>query len=118
MTHKVLRFLWMFFIGWWASIIWFLTGYLLIALIVTRQPGFWIFQRMGVVFSLQEPLDREIIFHNKIVTYIWFYLFGWLLGPSAILIAFTISVLFFCIKGVFNITEKMAAGVYVVAIAD
>jgi len=39
MTHKVLRFLWMLFIGWWVSIIWFLIGYLLIALVVTRQAG-------------------------------------------------------------------------------
>ncbi|MCE7744676.1 MAG: hypothetical protein GPJ52_06025 [Candidatus Heimdallarchaeota archaeon] len=87
-------------------------GYLLVALIVTRQTGFWIFQRIGVVFSLQEPLDSEIIFHKKITTYIWFYLLGWLLGPAAILFAFLFSFI------VFNNSEKMAAGVYVVAIAD
>ena len=114
MPHKILRFLWMLFIGWWASIFWFLIGYLLIALVVTRPTGFWIFQRMGFVFSLQEPLEREIIFHKKIVTYIWFYLLGWFLGPAAILIAFAMS--FFLIT--FKITEKMAAGIDVIVIAD
>jgi len=114
MTHIVLRFLWMLFIGWWASVIWFLIGYLLIVLVVTRQTGFWIFQRMGVVFSLQEPLEREIIFHNKITTYIWFYLLGWLLGPSVILIAFLLS---FFLR-TFKMCEKMVAGVDVVVIAN
>ena len=61
MTHKVLRFLWMLFIGWWASIIWCMIGYLLVALVVTKQTGLWIFQRIGVVFSLQEPIEKEII---------------------------------------------------------
>jgi len=114
MTHKVLRFLWMLFIGWWVSIIWFLIGYLLIALVVTRQAGFWIFQRMGVVFSLQEPLEREIIFHKKVVTYIWFYLVGWFTGPGAILIAFFVSLLIIT----FKIGEQMVAGIDVVVIAD
>ncbi len=110
MTHKVLRFLWMLFIGWWASIFWFLIGYLLIALIVTRQIGFWIFQRMGVVFSLQEPLEREIVFHNKFGTYFFFYFLGWLLGPAVIIMAFLQSI---C---VFSNSEKMVAGVDVVVI--
>ena len=114
MTHKVLRFLWMLFVGWWAAIIWFLIGYLLIALVVTRQTGFWILQRMGVVFSLQEPLEREIIFHKKIVTYIWFYLFGGLLGPCLILLAFLISFLLIT----FSKSEGMAANVDLVAIAQ
>ncbi|MCK5184541.1 MAG: hypothetical protein KAQ95_09560 [Candidatus Heimdallarchaeota archaeon] len=114
MPQIVLRYLWMLFIGWWASIFWFLIGYLLIALVVTRQTGFWIFQRMGFVFSLQEPLEREIIFHKKIVTYIWFYLLGWFLGPAAILIAFALSFLLVT----FSYTEKMVAGVDVIVIAD
>ncbi len=80
MTHVILRFLWMIFVGWWTATIWFLIGYFLIALIVTRQQGFWMFQRMGVVYSLQEPLIREIYFSKNIITYIWFYSMGWFLG--------------------------------------
>ena len=114
MTHKVLRFLWMLIIGWWASIFWFLIGYLLVALVVTRQTGFWIFQRMGFVFSLQEPLEGEIIFHKKIVTYIWFYLLGWFLGPAFILIAFVMS--FFLVT--FKTMEKAIAGIFAMVIAD
>ncbi len=97
MTHVILRFLWALLIGWWASIIWFLIGYLLVALVITRDTGFWFFQRMGFVFSLQEPLEREIIFHKKIATYIWFYLFGWVIGPAAILLALllTLTIVFY-----------------------
>jgi len=69
---------------------------------------------MGVVFSLQEPLEREIIFHKKVATYIWFYLVGWFTGPGAILIALFVSLLIIT----FKIGEQMVAGIDVVVIAD
>ena len=91
MVHVVLRFFWALLIGWWTSIFWFLIGYLLVALVVTRDQGFWFFQRIGFVFSLQEPEVREIVFHRKITTYIWFYLLGWFIGPCVILLALLLS---------------------------
>ncbi len=113
MPHAILRFLWMLFIGWWASVFWFLAGYLLIALVVTRERGFWIFQRMGFVFSLQKPLEREIIFHKKIVTYIWFYFFGWFIGPAVVLLALlpSLTIIFF------KYGESMARGLDLFVIA-
>ncbi len=93
MTHKALRFLWMLFIGWWASIIWFFVGYLLVALVVTKQAGFWVFQRLGVVYCLLEPMEEEIIFPKKILTYIWFYIGGWVAGPLVMLIDIILSIL-------------------------
>jgi len=114
MTHVVFRFFWALLIGWWASIFWFLIGYLLVALVVTRDIGFWFFQRMGFVFSLQEPLERDIIFHKKIVTYIWFYLLGWFIGPCVVLLALLLSITIIF----FKYGENMAAGLDLFVIAD
>ena len=113
MPHVILRFLWALFIGWWASILWFLVGYFLVAIVVTKPTGFWFFQRMGLVFSLQEPLEREIIFHRKIVTYIWFYLFGWAIGPAGILLALMLSITIIFYK----YGEEMVKGIDLFVIA-
>lgn len=113
MPHVVLRFLWALIIGWWASIIWFLIGYFLVAIVVTKQTGFWFFQRMGYVFSLQEPLEREIIFHKKIVTYIWFYLLGWFIGPAVVLLALMLSITIIF----FKYGESMTSGLDLFVIA-
>jgi hypothetical protein len=103
----------MVFIGWWVSILWFLIGYFLVAIVVTKQTGFWFFQRMGFIFSLQEPLEREIIFHRKIVTYIWFYLFGWFIGPCVVLLALLLSLTIIF----FKYGESMASGLDLFVIA-
>lgn len=114
MTHVVLRFFWALLIGWWTSIFWFLIGYFLVAFVVTKQIGFWFFQRMGFVFSLQEPIEREIIFHRKIVTYIWFYLLGWIIGPVVILLALMLSLTIIF----FKYGENMVSGLDLFVIAN
>jgi hypothetical protein len=69
---------------------------------------------MGLVFSLQEPLEREIVFHKKITTYIWFYLFGWIIGPAAILLALiqTLTII------LYKYAEAMVKGIDFIVIAD
>ncbi len=104
MTHVIVRYFWALLIGWWAAIFWFLIGYFLIAIVVTRETGYWVWNRLAFVFSLNTELEpRNRIFYNKIVTYIWFYLTGWWIGPIVIVLAILIGI--FIVP--FRLSEKM-----------
>ena len=93
MTNVVIRYFWVLLIGWWAAVIWFLIGYFLIAIVVTREQGYWFWDKLTMVYSLNNEFEpRMRTFHNKIATYIWFYLFGWAIGPCVILLMMFIGI--------------------------
>lgn len=85
MVNIILRWLWTILIGSWVTPIWFLIGYLLVALYVTRDIGFWFFKYTSFVFSLEKYEERKLHFPDAITSIIWFYIAGWWSGVFIIL---------------------------------
>ena len=73
MVNIVLRWLWTIFIGSWITPIWFLIGYFLVAIYVTKDAGFWFFKQISFVFSLERYEERTLHFPDAITSIIWFY---------------------------------------------
>tara|TARA_S200000501_G_C20307120_1_gene518425 strand:+ start:39 stop:524 length:486 start_codon:yes stop_codon:yes gene_type:complete len=94
--HIVIRLLWIFFIGWWLSGIFYFVGAILTLLIITSPLGMVVLQKMGWAFSLyEESKDITIVNHGGMTTvtdssqetwtsflirYIYFIFIGWWAG--------------------------------------
>tara|TARA_B100000945_G_C19932052_1_gene390025 strand:+ start:63 stop:515 length:453 start_codon:yes stop_codon:yes gene_type:complete len=94
--HIVIRLLWIVFIGWWLSGIFYFVGAILTLLIITSPLGMVVLQKMGWAFSLyEESKDITIVNQGGITTvtdssqetwtaflirYIYFILIGWWAG--------------------------------------
>ena len=67
--HIVIRLLWIFFIGWWLSGIFYFVGAILTLLIITSPLGMVVLQKMGWAFSLyEESKDITIVNHGGMTT--------------------------------------------------
>jgi hypothetical protein len=112
MVNIVLRWLWSITLGVLISPFWFLIGYFLIAIYVTREAGFWFFNKLSFVFSLENYEEIPLEFPKAISSIIWFYLFGWLLGPFMFILAW-----FFAISIIgYKTGAKMIWGIHAVVI--
>ena len=94
--HIVIRLLWIVFIGWWLSGIFYFVGAILTLLIITSPLGMVVLQKMGWAFSLyEESKDITIVNHGGMTTvtdssqetwtsflirYIYFIFIGWWAG--------------------------------------
>lgn len=88
MTNIILRILWVIFIGSWLMPIFYLFGFLFMALIITAPLGLWFFNKIGYVFSLYEdPEKSEITFSKTVGGLLWFYFIGWWAGLLVISLA-------------------------------
>jgi hypothetical protein len=97
MVNIVLRWLWTIFIGSWITPIWFLIGYLLVAIYVTKDAGFWIFKNISFVYSLERYDERMLEYPKAITSIIWFYLAGWFIGVFVIFLGtlLALTIIFF-----------------------
>lgn len=105
-TNIVLRFLWMIFIGWWLSAIFYIAGIILTLLVVTSPLGMVVMQKMGWAFSLyKESHDPTIIQTGNttvimeqqgtsfIIRYLYFIFIGWWVGFIALIIAWILGII-------------------------
>jgi hypothetical protein len=93
MVNVVLRWLWVVFIGVLIAPIWFTIGYFLVAIYVTKDAGFWFFKKLSFVFSLESYDEMQYEFPKAVTSIIWFYLFGWAIGVSMILLGWILVIL-------------------------
>ena len=81
MTNIILRILWVIFIGSWLMPIFYVLGFIFMALIITAPIGVWFFNKIGYVFSLYEnPEKPKVTFSTSLKGLCWFYLVGWWAG--------------------------------------
>ena len=115
MVNIVLRWLYALFLGSWVSLIWFLIGYILMALYFTKEIGLWFLERLGLVFSLYiEKEKRPFTFPSKITSILWFYISGWWIGIAVIII----SIFFIIPIFTFKIACEMLNNIDQVVIAE
>lgn len=102
----ILRFIWMIFIGWWLSAVFYITGAFLTLLIVTAPLGMLVMQKLGWAFSLySESSDPTIIQAGNttiimeaqqtsfIIRFIYFIVIGWWVGFIAMIVAWLLGVI-------------------------
>ncbi len=105
-TNIVIRFLWMLFIGWWLSGIFYVVGAVLTALIITSPLGMIVMQKLGWAFSLYEGDSGSTVIHagdttiitqkkniNFVVRYLYFMFIGWWVGLIAMSIAWILGII-------------------------
>lgn len=92
----LVRLIWIIFIGWWLSGIFYFVGAVLTLLIITSPLGMVVLQKMGWAFSLyEEPKDITIVnqggttivtdssqetWTSFLIRYIYFIFIGWWAG--------------------------------------
>ncbi|MDP6725469.1 MAG: YccF domain-containing protein [Arenicellales bacterium] len=105
-TNIVIRFLWMLFIGWWLSGIFYMVGAILTLLIITSPLGMVVMQKLGWAFSLYEEDSGSTVIHagdttivtqkkntNFVVRYLYFMFIGWWVGLIAMSIAWILGII-------------------------
>ncbi|NHJ47994.1 MAG: hypothetical protein FK733_09415 [Asgard group archaeon] len=92
MVHIILRWFWSITIGVLIAPLWFLIGYFLVAIYVTRDAGFWFFKTLSFVFSLENYEEVPYEYPKAITSIIWFYLLGWFIGPCMILLGWMLAI--------------------------
>ncbi len=66
----------------------YLFGFLFMALIITAPIGLWFFNRIGYAFSLYEdPQKKEVTFSRSVGGLLWFYFIGWWAGLLVVSLA-------------------------------
>ena len=97
MVNIILRWFWTILVGSWLAPIWFLIGYFLVAIYVTKDTGFWFFKNLSFVFSLEKYNERLLSFPTAITSIIWFYIAGWWSGFFVVLMALllTLTIIFY-----------------------
>jgi len=96
----IIRFLWMLFIGWWLSGIFYFVGAILTLLIVTAPLGMVVIQKIGWAFSLYKESAYQTVYNsqgqamqierqnaNFLVRFLYFLFIGWWIGGIALVIS-------------------------------
>lgn len=104
-TNVIIRFLWMIFIGWWLSGLFYFAAIVLTALIIPAPIGMMVMQKTGWAFSLYEDKKDKVIVQqgqnvtiyegediNFILRFVYFYFIGWWVGLIAMFIAWILGI--------------------------
>lgn len=99
-----IRLLWMIFIGWWLSGVFYFVGAILTLLIVTAPLGMIVIQKIGWAFSLYKESSATVITDGTttiiiqksqtsfIVRFLYFIFFGWWIGGIALGVAWLLGI--------------------------
>jgi len=80
-ANLIVRILWAALFGWWITIIWYLFAIVFVALVFSAPVGYWMLDRIEMVFSFNRESHHTWRTRKRIVLgVIWFYLIGWWAG--------------------------------------
>lgn len=104
-TNILLRILWMIFVGWWLSGLFYIVGAVLTLLIVTAPLGMVVIQKIGWAFSLYkeskyqtgytetgEAIQIEKQNTNFLIRFLYFIFIGWWAGGIALVISWIVGI--------------------------
>jgi len=80
-ANLIVRILWAALFGWWITVLWYLFAFILVALVISAPIGYWMLERIEMVFSFNRESHHNWRTRKRIVFgVIWFYLVGWWAG--------------------------------------
>jgi uncharacterized membrane protein YccF (DUF307 family) len=87
-ANLIVRLLWAAIFGWWITIIWYLFAIVFVAMVFSAPVGYWMLERIEMVFTLNRESHHSWKSRRRIVFgIIWFYLIGWWAGLLLIILA-------------------------------
>jgi len=118
--NLILRILWMLFVGWWLSGIFYIVGAILTLLIVTAPLGMIVIQKIGWAFSLYQESKYQTGYTasgqaiqiekqnaNFIIRFLYFLFFGWWVGGIALVVSWIAGITIIGLPLTFYINNRL-----------